>query len=86
MKSELLNSIITDILLSDYGKSLIEMKNPALHHFGAGLHIRNKYLWGNEKNIAELKEFFQLHSAAVDDISAKVIEYIIENIAKLFDN
>jgi len=52
--------------------------SPFLFNFGTGMYVRNKYLWGNEKNIQLLSVYYETFT--VDDISKCILKDFYEKI------
>ncbi len=56
------------------------VKDIATLHFGLGMYIRNRYLWGNAETIQILKEYYKVES--VDDISWEIIKDLYKELKK----
>ena len=71
----LLKEIIQD--LDQFKNEIYESQDDIIFmHFGIGLYIRNKYLWGNKNNILYFEKIFKVNSP--DEISAKILKYYIK--------
>ncbi len=68
---------IKEDLIEKISKEDIKKLDIFQTHFGVCLYIRNTYLWGNDFISRLLMGYFDDDN--VDDLSHKILEYIIEN-------
>lgn len=75
-KNEFVKTVSLEVyreLDDQYKDFILKHKETWEHHFGLGLYIRNKYIYGKEMN------FLYIHA---DDLSSEIVERIVEMVLK----
>lgn len=74
MKNKLIRAIVYDLADNEELVEFVRSKpaeNMFLCHFGAGMYIRNKYLWNSPENCRLLSEYYNTDD--IDELSSKLL-------------